>query len=181
MVPQGTPESHVVVTEETDVSRQWVPLARAMELEGVGKSQMYRRRKRGQYPVEERDGRVLWGIPLGDIDGEQGTSQGTLESPDAIPQGTAESPSQGTHLPAIPFHDYLMRYVEGLRGERDRLLEMLESQNGMLRSLAETVQSQDSRIAALQAAQCDVPSRDTVVPRRWWQFWRPQPQIRVAH
>jgi hypothetical protein len=156
-----------------DVPRQWVPLARAIEIEGVGKSQMYRRRRRGHYPVEERGGKILWGVPLPEDDAAPVEAQGTVPG---TAQGTLESHPVGTRLPALPLHDYVLRDNRALRGERDRLLDTLDAHASTIQALADTVRVQEDRILALTSPDAARPSS-----RRWWHIWRPHPRIRVAY
>lgn len=183
----GTVVGTAGIPSGTDMGRQYVPLDQAMEIEGVGRSTVYRRVESGQYDKLRDNGRILFGIPLRDDDGTDGTSHGTLSSHDGIPQrdardgggishgtsGTNGTSDEKVHVPAIPLERVLMGQVQDLRGERDRLLSLLESH-------VTTIQVQEQRIFALTDARDD-PASGPAISRRWWQFWRPRPSFRVAH
>lgn len=181
----GTVVGTAGIPEGTDTGRQYVPLDQVMAIEGIGRSTVYRRAESGQYDKIKDHGRVLFGIPLRDgdgTDGTGGTSRGTPESHGRTSQrdmrddsgnshGTGGKYEEPVHIPVIPLEHVLMGQVQDLRHERDRILSLLESH-------VSTIQSQEQRILALTTAHDEARSLPL---RRWWQFWKPQPRIRVAH
>jgi excisionase family DNA binding protein len=149
----------------------------AAEILGLSDSRVRQRIKSGDIVATKVGGK--WRIPRASLDApepdrstperseaERSETVATEASDRNGPERT-EAEASGVeivHVPVVPYERLLLEQVQDLRTERDRLLGLIETQTASL-------SRQEDRILALTGS----------TSKRWWQFWKPMPRIRVAH